>query len=283
MVSSVNPFLDEIIRWANSRPDISALIMTGSRAQPEGAVDDLSDYDLEIFTTNPSSCTSSDLWMSDIAGVWVYLATTRNGLCETRLVVFEGGAKVDFSIRPVDSLEDMVRCRKLDELYERGYRVLIDKKGLASQLPSSSYSPPHRPLPTKAEFEAAVDEFWFEASHIPKYLKRDDLWVVKFRDWTMKELLLQMLEWRAIAANRDVKHIGVRMKDWIPADDWHRLNEAFGRFDAADSWRALLAMLSLFRDVALETANELGYRYPADRDASISGYIQGFRDSPFAS
>ncbi len=275
-------FLDHIVLWAKRQPDISALVMTGSRAQPDGAVDDLSDYDLEIFTSDPSFYTSSDGWMSEIARVWVYLPTEREALCETRLVVFEGGAKADFSIRPVESLEVMVKSQQLDELYERGYRVLIDKEGLASKLPAPSYTSV-RQLPTEAEFEAAVNEFWFEASHIPKYLQRNELWVVKSRDWTMKELLLQMMEWRASAANRAVRQIGVRMKDWVPRADWHRLNEVFGRFDAADSWRALLATLSFFREVATETADRLGYAYPVDIDASISGYIQRFRDSPFAS
>jgi len=282
VVTKDTEFLTEIIRWADGRPDISALVMTGSRAQRDGTVDDLSDYDLEIFTSDPESYTSSDAWMSDIASVWVYLPTTRNGLCETRLIIFEGGIKVDFSIRAVELLQDMVRFQRADELYDRGYRVLIDKKGLASQLPPSSYKSSVRRLPTEAEFEAAIEEFWFEASHIPKYLQRDDLWVVKFRDWTMKELLLQMLEWRGSAANRDVRHIGMRMKNWIPPAEWRRINEVFGRFDAADSWRALLATLSFFREVARETADKLGYAYPADVDASISCYLERFRDSSFA-
>ena len=225
MVTKDTEFLTEIIRWADGRPDISALVMTGSRAQRDGTVDDLSDYDLEIFTSDPESYTSSDAWMSDIASVWVYLPTTRNGLCETRLIIFEGGIKVDFSIRAVELLQDMVRFQRADELYDRGYRVLIDKKGLASQLPPSSYKSSVRRLPTEAEFEAAIEEFWFEASHIPKYLQRDDLWVVKFRDWTMKERLLQMLEWRGSAANRDVRHIGMRMKNWIPPAEWRRIDE----------------------------------------------------------
>ena len=277
-------FLKKVVAWANGRADIVALIMTGSRARPDGMADALSDYDVEMFTTDPGRYTSSTAWMRDIGKVWVYLPTTSNG-CETRLVVFDGGAKVDFSILSVRALELAVKSQELDELYERGFRVLIDKNGLASRLPSPSYSPPKRQRPTEAEFRAAVEEFWFEASHIPKYLRREDLWVVKFRDWTMKELLLRIMEWRTIAVNgdaADVWHIGMRMKDWVPSNDWLRLNEVYGRFDAADSWRALLATLSLFRDVATETANKLGYEYPAEVDESISGYIRRFEGSPFA-
>jgi aminoglycoside 6-adenylyltransferase len=128
-----------------------------------------------------------------------------------------------------------------------------------------------------------VEEFWFEAWHIPKYLQRGDLWVVKSRDWTMKELLLRMLEWHALAANgraHDVEHIGIRMKDWTRPDIWKRLHELFGRFDGADSGRALIATVSLFRDVAVETAARLAYTYPRHVDDAISSYIAGLVDSP---
>lgn len=274
--------LDKVIQWANAQTDIIALIMTGSRAQPDGSVDAFSDYDLEIFATDPGKYTSSASWITEIRDVWVYVPTTSSRDCETILVVFNGGEKVDFSIFPVSALEDAVKSQALNDLYERGFRVLIDRKGLASRLPVPSYLSPVRLPPTETEFRAAVEEFWFETSHIPKYLERDDLWVVKFRDWTLKGLLLRMMEWQAVARSgdrTDVWQIGMRIKDWTSPDVWQRLHEVFARFDAADSWRALLATTTLFRDVARETANKLGYQYPDDVDDAISGYIAEFDDS----
>jgi len=273
-------FLNTVIDWAIGRPDIVSLIMTGSRARPEGPVDSYSDYDLEVFTSVPEAYTSGHAWLEGIAPVWVLLATESSRGCPTRLVIFEGGRKVDFSILPVSSLEDMVNGQELNELYEQGYRVLIDRTGLASRLPPPAYSPPPGRLPTEAEFRAVIEEFWFEAWHIPKYIARGDLWVVKFRDWTMKELLLRMLEWNAIADNRAAAEIGSRMKSWTRPDLWRRLHKVFGRFDATDSRRALLATISLFRDIAAETADTLGYKYPRPVDDAISAYIRRVLDSP---
>jgi len=170
--------------------------------------------------------------------------------------------------------------QELIDLYKRGYRVLVDRTGLAGRLPSPSYSPPLGRLPTEAEFLAAVEEFWFEAWHIPKYISRGELWVVKFRDWTMKELLLRMLVWNA-AANQPgvaIGEIGSGMKQWTGGEAWKRLHECFGRFDANDSRRALLATISLFRDIASETAVRLGYTYPSSLDDSISAYISRVLD-----
>lgn len=165
----------------------------------------------------------------------------------TRLVIFEDSRKVDFSILSFGALAEAAQAKQLDELYEQGYRVLIDRDGLTARLPPPSYSSPARRPPTETEFRATVEEFWFEAWHIPKYLHRGDLWVVKSRDWRMKELLLRMLEWHAMAANGHgvyLAQIGTRMKDWTRPDVWERLHEAFGHFDNADSGRALSATVS---------------------------------------
>jgi aminoglycoside 6-adenylyltransferase len=276
-------FLGKIVDWAQARSDISSLIMTGSRARPDASVDSYSDYDLEIFTTDAERYTSSSDWMRDIGDVWVFLSTESGRGCPTRLIIFDGGRKVDFSILPISALEETVATQRLDDLYHQGYLALVDKHGLAARLPQPSYSPAARRLPPEEEFRLTVEEFWFEAWHIPKYLARGDLWVVKYRDWTMKELLLRMLEWRAIAENGpglDVGHIGVRMKEWTRPVIWDRLREAFARFDGTDSHRALLATVALFRDVAIETAERLHYPYPHGMDDSISGYITGVLGSP---
>lgn len=277
--ASGDRFLDGIVAWAGRRRDIVAVVMTGSRARPDAIVDEMSDYDLEIFTTNPELYTSSAEWMAEIAEVWVCLPLTSRRGCPTRLVVFEGGSKVDFSIFPVGELEEMVQRQALDELYVRGFRVLQDRWGLAARLPAPSLSPPARSIPAEDEFRAAVEEFWFEASHMPKYLQRGELWVVKYRDWTMKELLLRMLEWHAAATSGerpDVWHMGMRMSEWARPDVWEGVQQVFGRFDAGDSWGALLATVSLFRRAATETAAKLGYAYPRKVDEAISGYLRKF-------
>lgn len=278
-----DPFLARIVEWATRQPDVRALVMTGSRARPDGRVDEVSDYDLEVLT-NELAKYETDEWMAEIAPVWVYLPTTRSDddRYMTRLVVFAEAVKVDFSFTPLELLEDAVATQTLSDLYERGYRVLVDKDGLAARLREPGFRPPTRPLPTEAELRASAQEFWFEASHIPKLLRRNELWVVKFRDWTMKQRLLELIEWHALAASdgeRDVWHIGTRMAEWAEPGVWERLHEAFEDFDASGAWRALLATTSLYRDLGRETAARLGYAYPIEADEAISAYVERYRPS----
>ena len=134
-------------------------------------------------------------------------------------------------------------------------------------------------LPDQQEFQAVVEEFWFEAAHIPKYLVRDEPWVVKLRDWTMKCMLLKLIEWHAVALSDgpvDVRYIGTQLHDW--AADWVRrdLNDVFAHFDGEDSWRALLATTGLVRRLGQEIAANSSLIYPQEVDDHISGYISSF-------
>jgi aminoglycoside 6-adenylyltransferase len=271
--------LERIVVWARADANVLALVMTGSRERGDGSVDEFSDFDLEIIAETPEALARDDAWLQSFGRVWVYLPTTIAPRRETRLAFYEGGYKVDFSLCGIERVQAMAGDGALDDLYERGYRVLVDKAGLTVGLPAPSRTFPAKQLPGQHEFSATVEEFWFEAAHIPRYLLRDDLWVAKFRDWTMKSLLLKMLEWHAVARRRqpvDVWHIGVHMKAWIDEETWNELHRVFSRFDTRASWRDLLATTTLFRRLAKEAASMLGLEYPASADASITGYLAGF-------
>ena len=86
-----------------------------------------------------------------------------------------------------------------------------------------------------------------------------------------------MIEWHALAAaggDRDVWHIGTRMAEWAEPGVWERLHDVFGRFDGADTRRALLATTTLYRDLGRETAARLGYDYPANVDEAITAFLE---------
>ena len=281
MNTDPDALLASIVRWAEESPNIVTLILTGSRARLGASVDEFSDLDVEVIADDPTELIRNDAWLSRFGRIWVYLPAVKGQRYETRLVFYEGGTKVDFSLCGRERLSAMVEAQVLDDLYERGHRVLVDKAGITSNLPPATGEFPGKRLPGQEEFAAVVNEFWFEAAHIPRYLLRDELWVAKFRDWTMKTLLLTMLEWHAIASsdqNVDVWHIGTHMMDWVDEATWNDIHTIFSGFDARESWHGLLATARLFRRLARETAAAADLEYPAEADKSISGYIAGFED-----
>ena len=271
---SEDTFLSKVLDWALRQDGLGAVILTGSRARERATVDAASDYDLEVFVAEPERYGSSSAWLEEISPVWVQLPPPEVGEEEDgdrrvwRLVFFEGGTKADFQIRPTEALAEIAEDG-LNDLYERGYVVLADPSGLASQLPDPSGRPPRVRPPTTADLFDVCSEFWFEAAHIPPYLARGELWIVKFRDGTMKQMHLRLAEWDALARRgpeADVWHLGIRIREWAAPDVWDELHRCYGHFDAEDAFAAFQATLDLF---SRRVAAGFGIKHPAHIEDAI--------------
>lgn len=268
--------LNRIIDWAKQNDNIYSVIITGSHSRQDKKVDQFSDYDIELIAKNPRILISNNDWFYKFGKVLIFEAFDEGQEYPTRLVVYERGLKVDFTLADEKRLLNM-KSKGLDDLYTRGYKVLIDKKGLTSDLPKPSGSPIKNP-PREKEYLRVVNEFWFEASHIPKYLERGDLWVVKFRDWTMKEMTLKMLEWYAISNDpkKDTWHIGAHINEWLEKETLDEVGQIFSSFELRDSWRSLIANIKLFRRISKKVAQSFNYSYPEEIDKNITEYIQNY-------
>lgn len=266
--------IPSILKWALEEQPIRAILLVGSRAVNK-KVDALSDYDLSIFCETHQPYTQDDHWLSKIGKVWVCV---HEQVCcnqqdfPVRLVIFEGGVKVDFAFYSLDYLQSL--CKSLPEEYQGGYSVLLDKDDAAAHLASPKGLQAQKPK--REEFHRVVNEFWFEAYHVAKYLKRGDLWSVKFRSTGLQNFLLTMIEWNTLAKREwrePLPDNGKHMRSWVEDKTWTALHQIFAHFDGQDSWSALRHTLSLFRDLALETAQQLAYPYPHEVDQHISKFI----------
>lgn len=269
--------IPNILKWAPEEPSIRAIILVGSRARSQ-AVDRFSDYDFSIFCTTHQPYTQDEKWLSKIGHVWACVHEKMPWgphVFPVRLVIFEGGVKADFAFFPLEFLQALAKAPVLPPEYDRGYQVLLDKDGVAKQMAK----PRERLFQKKLdddEFQRIAREFWFEAYHVAKYLVREDLWSVKFRANSMNAFLLKMMEWREGAKGewKELPAHGKRMRSWLDESSWQGLSEVFAHFDRQDSWRALFYTMGLFREVAQETAERLGYTYPAEVDRNISQFAR---------
>jgi aminoglycoside 6-adenylyltransferase len=275
--------LTSIMAWCEKSDIVQALIQTGSLARKDGTADGLSDIDVEIITSVPSALMANDDWLHQIGEVITVLRLHPEDGQEwaTRLAIYSGGVKVDFTLAGIERVRSMIDARALDPLYERGYRILLDKSGVTTDLPAATCFLAAPALPRQAEFRALVEEFWFEAFHVPKYLARGELWLVKQRDWAMKELLLRMIEWHASIRNSgsiDTWHLGTRMHEWTDRETRAELQGIFGRFDAADALRAFEATTKLFGRLGREFARTANLEYPQRVEDQIANLNKSLLD-----
>lgn len=265
--------IERAVAWARDHEDIRRLVLVGSRAelvQP----DELADVDLQVYTTNAAAFTDDARWLSQF-GAPVVCVRDRyfDGPVHvpTRLVIFEDAVKVDFAFYPAGTTSSGIR-------HGRPHVILIDKDpapDIAATHDFDKVDPPQ-----EEEFRRVVEEFWFEAWHVAKYLARGELWLAKMRDWATKQFLLTMIGWHdRFAEARSIDPDAEGTRDAIEPSTWRTLHRAFTGFERDDTWRGTTVTMELFREVAMRTALSLGYTYPSETDAQLSRLIAAIADA----
>jgi aminoglycoside 6-adenylyltransferase len=271
--------LGRIVRWAEGCPDVRAMILVGSQARTEQPADEWSDLDLAVVATDAERYLSTTEWLQPIGTVWLtFLEKTPVGSMERR-VLFEGALDVDFSFFTPEQFRQVSGDRGVvANIVRRGVRVLLDRDGIAALLPPVAGEKIVARRPSEAEFLQVVNDFWYHAVWTAKKLRRGELFMAKCScDGYLKRLLADMIECHAHATRGweyDTWHSGRFLDQWGDPRAVAGLREAYAHYDAADVRRALLATMELFRWLAVETAERMGFDYPADGDARATEWVR---------
>lgn len=241
--------LQQVTAWARSEDNIRVVVLTGSVARGEGAFDELSDLDVELYVNNPSALLDHDSWYEQFGEVLIVEALDNPGWHPTRLVYYADG-KIDFMVAPTHVLADGVSC-------DRPFQVLLDKDNVDGAF---RLRPLRRSPPTRNEFLRCVHWFYAAAIMWAQYLARDDPWPAKLRDWDSKKLLLQMVEWDHKARkgwDYDTRFLGTRLREWADPELVSSVDGCWSGFSREESAQALLKSLSLFEALSARTATAL--------------------------
>lgn len=280
--------LAQLVRWAEAEPHVRAMILTSTRATHAETLDALSDYDVVLYVDEPEVFAAGEDWIDSFGNVLVRFPVYPNkfewnGLSYfTRMRIYQDGTKIDFTVAPLEELGGSARTGQLRDELDAGYRVLLDKDGLTTDLPQPTYAAYIPRPPTQQEFEAVVEEFWWETSYVAKNLWRDELLPAKYSfEVVMKlELLRRVLEWR-VETDHDWSLrpgvLGKVLKKRLDPETWKELESTYVGTDLEGNWQALFATTALFRRMALEVAERLGLSYPHQLDQRMSAYLQGVR------
>jgi aminoglycoside 6-adenylyltransferase len=276
-----DPVINNIIAWAEARRDVRAVLLTSSRARAGEPLDAFSDYDVILAVEDIQSYLVDDSWLGDFGELLVLCrdpVETRFGFERfIRVTQYESGLKIDFTVWPVALLKHVAEMPELPDYIDDGYEVILDKDSLTRGMKASSgraFVP--RP-PTAAEYRNFVEEFFSNTAYAAKFIRRGDFFPLRSMFSVLRyEKLCHMLEWRvqtehgwSIKSGRYgkglQKYCGIEIIDEIE-------NACYGTGTAAD-WKSLFRIISLFRKIAREVGECLGYPYPEDMDRRVMTYL----------
>ena len=203
--------------------------------------------------------------------------------CFSRITQYENGTKIDYAVCPVEWLRIVVTGERLSDGLDDGYKVLLDKNGLTEGMKPPTYTAYIPQKPSQAEYLDVIEEFWHESTYVAKNLWRDELIFAKYNiDYIMKfKMLRQMLEWRVeIDYDWSVKTgaYGRGLKKRLPADIWAEVESTYCGAGIEENWEALNRTIEVFRRVAREVGESLGYAYPEELDGKMMDYLGKVRN-----
>ncbi len=272
-----------ILEFARNQDGIRAVVMNGSRVNPNAKKDPFQDYDIACYVLDVKPF-CGDLRIPQFFGELMILQTPEDmGDPEPNkdgsyayLMQFLDGNRIDLSFH---SLECIARIQQ-DSLS----LVLLDKDQRIVPLPPPS---DRSYLPTKPSAKAFADccnEFWWVTPYAAKGLWRGELtYAHTVLDTFLRDQLLKMLTWYfgiQTGFKKSAGKFGKYLKAGLDDDLWQQLERTYADANPENTWQALFAMGSLFRRAAQPVAEAFGFIYPEQEDERVSAFIRRIHDLP---
>jgi aminoglycoside 6-adenylyltransferase len=276
--------MELILGFAKEDGRVRAVILNGSRANPDAPRDGFRDYDIVFAVTEVEPFVLDRSWIGRFGEVLIMQTPDESAILPPEkkrpgfafLMLFADGNRIDLTFWPVD---------RLGEMEEDSLSVLLlDKDGAIGELPPPSVRGHLPQPPTAAQFAACCNEFWWVSTYVAKGLWRRELPYAKaMLEGPVRAMLMQMLKWYVAEMSdyrADPGKEGKYLERHLPSDMWAQLVRTYPDGDYARIWTALFETGELFRRSALSVAERRGFAYNRREDANVTAYLRRVRALP---
>ena len=248
--------------------EVEAIALSGSRTNPQAPKDEFQDYDVVYIVENLNDLLSDLSWLDQFG---MRLIEQHNVLGHRRLylMLFEDGNRIDLTLCPKESIQEWVDS-------EAGFKVLKDDKGLFD-----SYIP--RPKrywtypPTKEEFAASCNEFWWVSAYVVKAIRRNQLiYATDHLYGICQKELLKVLAWQ-VTSDRGVVDIGKNYKylfHYLPAGQEKEFSALLDLSSLEKNSQSLFATMNFFHREATVLAQKMGFAYDKEVAEKMTSYAK---------
>ncbi|WP_166245417.1 aminoglycoside 6-adenylyltransferase [Paenibacillus turpanensis] len=279
-----NQMMELLLGTAQSDDRVRAVLLHGSRANPNAPKDIFQDYDIVYAVRDIHSFKRNPQWV-DCFGDRIMmqmpedkeLPPPSNNGCLVYLMQFTDGNRIDLTLIPIEKMEEHVGLDSLEV-------VLLDKDGVIDPLPASTDCNYWVQKPTEKHFHDLCNEFWWICLNISKGLWRGELPYVKFMvEQVNRNVLIQMLEWY-VGTKTDFSvntgKCGKYLERFLTESEWRAFEATYADADTERTWNALFTMCELFRQSAIHAADKMSFTYNFEEDRKVTAYLEHVRQLP---
>lgn len=247
---------------------VEAVALSGSRANPRAPKDEFQDYDVVYIVDDLEDLISDLSWLDQFGKRIIEQEVTLGHRC-LYLMLFEDGNRIDLTICPKEHMKEWVDS-------EAGFKVLKDDKGLFdSYIPSPKryWTAP----PTKEEFVASCNEFWWVSAYVVKAIRRNQLiYATDHLYGICQQELLKVLAWQ-VTSDRGVVDIGKNYKylfQYLPAGQEKEFSALLDLSSIYKITQSLFATMGLFNREAQILAQKMGFTYDKEVAEKMTSYAK---------
>lgn len=280
---SEQEMLELIVETARADERIRAVIMNGSRANPNAPRDPFQDFDIVYIVTDVAPFRHNDEWIRRFGELMIMQLPEDmqdpppcGDGSFAYLMQFADGNRIDLGIFPLAQLNELRR----DSLT----LILLDKDGRIGPVAPPSESDYLPEPPTAKAFADCCNEFWWVCPYVAKGLWREEILYAKYiLDHFVRDQLMKMITWYVglrTQFSRSPGKFGKHLPQYLEPDLWEMLRKTYSDAEYENTWEALHATCDLFRRLALPVAEAFDFEYPQQDDERVSAHLAHVRCLP---
>ena len=260
-----NEMYNLILEVAKNDDRIKAVYMNGSRTNENVPKDMFQDYDIVYVVEETQSFIEDKDWIR-VFGEILYMQypdESPNYPSDKKnsygyLMQFEDGIRIDLTIQSVKCALQRIEEDKL-------CKILLDKESILPEIEAATDRQYWVKKPTKEQYLAACNEFWWCTNNIAKGLWRKEIpYVQDMTNYCVRPQLITMLNWKAgiltewsVSTGKSSKYL----YQWLSEEEWQMLLSTYFDGDVEHAWEAVFRMCGLFENTARFVGEKLGWEY----------------------
>ncbi len=280
VMRSENEIIKLILDTARNDERVRAVILNGSRANPEAKKDIFQDYDIVYFVNELETFTRNHRWI-DVFGERLILQMpdqmklpdfdNNSENTFAYLMIFTDGNRLDLTLFPIEKIESAFNFDSLSVL-------LLDKDNLFPDFPPADDSDYLIKKPDEKEFSDVCNEFWWVITYVAKGLWRGEIIYAKdMLENPVRKMFMKIIEWR-IGINTDFSvnfgASGKNLKQYVDVELYEKILATYADSNIENLWKSLFLMTDIFDESAKNIADYFGFSYNNVESLNVINYLK---------
>lgn len=276
-----------IVEFARHDDRIRAVMLNGSRANPNAKRDVFQDFDVVYFVAGLETFTCDHDWI-DVFGERIILQMpdqmTLPGYPDNPdngafayLMLFKDRNRIDLTLFPVSHVESHFIRDSLSI-------ILLDKDHLFPDFRPPDESDYLIQKPSAKQFADVCNEFWWVMPYVAKGLARGEISYAKdMLENLVRKMFMKLLEWQiGLDTNFSVNFgkSGKNLKRYVEPRLYEQILATYADARAENIWKSVFIMTGIFEELAKNIAGQLGFTYNNDEGRNVLNYLKAVKALP---